>query len=58
VVGKEVRAVATLTEFTERKLVTTVEVWNDKTLVGEGVVVQAVMPKEFINQRIREMNEA
>jgi len=57
-VGKEVRAVATLTEFTDRKLVTTVEVWNNKTLVGEGVVVQAVLPKEIITKRIAEMNEA
>ncbi|HEU4963557.1 MAG TPA: hotdog domain-containing protein [Bacilli bacterium] len=56
-VGRQVRAVATLTEFTSRKLVTTVEVYNEHTKIGEGTVVQAVLPKTAIAARIAEMAE-
>ncbi|MGZ4030974.1 MAG: thioesterase family protein [Tumebacillaceae bacterium] len=56
-VGLTVRAQATVTELTARKIVTAVEVWNNRVQIGEGVVVQAVLPKAQIHARIREMAE-
>jgi fluoroacetyl-CoA thioesterase len=56
-VGLTVRAVATVTELSARKIVTTVEVWNHRVQIGEGVVVQAVLPKAQIHARIRKMAE-
>lgn len=54
-VGKQVRAVATVTGFSARRIVTDVEVFSGGTKIGEGVVVQAVLPKESIRKRIAEM---
>lgn len=57
-VGMNVRAVATVTELTKRKIVTSVDVWNDRAKIGEGIVVQAVLPKHEIQSRIDAMAEA
>jgi fluoroacetyl-CoA thioesterase len=58
-VGLHVRAVAIVTDWSPRKIVTRVEVWNDRGVrVGEGTVVQAVLPKALIRARIEEMESA
>lgn len=55
-VGAVVRAVATVEEFSPRKIVTAVEVYSGDVKIGEGLVVQAVLPKEKIRERIAESN--
>lgn len=54
--GATVRAVATVEEFSPRKIVTAVEVYAGAAKIGEGLVVQAVLPKEKIRERIAESN--
>jgi fluoroacetyl-CoA thioesterase len=57
-VGLHVRAVATVTDWSPRKIVTQVVVWNDRDVrVGIGTVVQAVLPKASIRARIEEMKQ-
>ena len=51
-VGAQVRAVATVEEFSPRKIVTSVIVVSGETRIGEGTVVQAVLPKAKIRERL------
>jgi fluoroacetyl-CoA thioesterase len=46
--GTRVEITATLTKYTENKVITKVEARNEKGLIGEGEVIQIILPKEKI----------
>ena len=51
--GTTIRATAELTSFTNHKVVTRVIVRNEKGIIGEGEVIQYILPKEEIERKIR-----
>jgi|SRR5690606_2373937 len=51
-VGTKVRITAELTKIKGNLVITNVEVFNEKGMIGKGEVVQAILPKEEIAKNI------
>ncbi|MFJ7936028.1 thioesterase family protein [Sporosarcina sp. NPDC096371] len=52
--GSTVTLTATLLEYLDNRVVTEVVAENHLGLIGKGVVVQVIMPKEKIAERLKE----
>lgn len=50
--GTRIEVTATVSKVSARELVTDVEVTNEYGLIGKGEVVQAVLPKKLIEERL------
>lgn len=50
--GTNIEVTAELTSYTEHKVVTSVIARNEKGIIGEGEVVQYILPKSEIDKKI------
>ncbi|GAA0344479.1 thioesterase family protein [Bacillus carboniphilus] len=51
--GTNIRVTAELTEYKKHKVVTKVTAFNERGIIGEGEVVQYILPKEEIQNKIQ-----
>lgn len=50
--GEQITVTATLTELKGKSVITDVEVYNSKSLVGKGEVTQFILPKKDIEGKL------